>query len=118
MSSSADFSLDKTIPVFNSSNFLEWAAKMQGYLQLKGWWHIVNSTITCPVAGTAGAVVADEVAWDNADKMAIGAITLKLVYTLHTGMVAATLALTWAALQTTFACTGVSAVYQDFKAAM
>ena len=115
MSSSTDFFLDKTISVFDGSNFLEWAAQMQGYLQLKGWWCIVNGTITCPVTGT---VAADEVAWDNADEMAIGAIMLKLAYTLRTGMVTATSALTWTALHTTFAHTGVSAVYQDFKAAI
>ena len=91
---------------------------MNGYLQLKGWWRIVNRTITRPVAGTAGAVATDEAAWDNADEMALGAITLKLAYTIRTGMVAATLVLTWTALQTAFAWTGVSAVYQDFKAAM
>ena len=71
-----------------------------------------------PVTGTAGAVATDEAAWDNADEMALGAITLKLAYTIRTGMVAATLVLTWTALQTAFAWTGVSAVYLDFKAAM
>ena len=118
MSSSADFSLDKVIPVFDGSNFLEWKAQMQGFLQLKGWWQIVNGTITLPVAGNAGAMQADVNNWLLADEMALGAITLKLAHTLRTGMVAATLALTWTALNTVFACTGVSAVYQDFKAAM
>ena len=37
---------------------------------------------------------------------------------MRTGMVGATSALTWTALQTTFARSSVSAVYQDFKAAI
>ena len=111
--SSDSFSLDKTVPVFDGSNFLEWSAQMQGYLQLKGWWRIVNGTITRPAAQGA-----DQTAWDNADEMALGCITLKLAHNMRTGMVGATSALTWTALQTTFARTGVSAVYQDFKAAI
>ena len=118
MSSSADFSLDKTIPVFDGANFLEWQAQMKGFLQLKGWWRIVNGTMTRPIAGNAGAMQADINNWDLADEMALGAITLKLAHTLRTGMVAATSAATWTALNATFAHTGVSAVYQDFKAAM
>ena len=88
--SSNSFSLDKTVPVFDGSNFLEWSAQMKGYLQLKGWWRIVDGTITRP--GTQGA-----------DQMALGCITLKLAHNMRTGMVGATLALTWTALQTTFA---------------
>ena len=111
--SSDSFSLNKTVPVFDGSNFLEWSAQMKGYLQLKGWWRIVNGTIACP--GTQGM---DQMAWDNSDEMALGCITLKLAHNMCTGMVGATSALTWTALQMTFACTGVSAVYQDFKAAI
>ena len=111
--SSDSFSLDKTVPVFDGSNFLEWSAQMKGYLQLKGWWRIVDGTITCP--GTQGV---DQMAWDNSDEMALGCITLKLVHNMCTGMVGAMSALTWTALQTTFGRTGVAAVYQDFKAAI
>ena len=118
MSSSNDFSLDKTIPVFDGANFLEWQAQMKGYLQLKGWWSIVNGTITQPAVGTAGATQADVDQWDNVDEMALGTITLKLAHTLRTGMVGTTSAATWTALNNQFARTGVSAVYQDFKAAM
>jgi hypothetical protein len=111
MSSNQDFPLDKTIPVFDGANFLEWQAQTKGFLQLKGWWHIITGIITRPaVAG------ADQTAWDNADEMALGAITLKLVHTLHTGMVVATAAATWTALNINFARTEVSAVYQNFKA--
>ena len=85
---------------------------MKGY-QLKGWWRIVNGTITHP--GTQGM---DQTAWDNADEMALGCITLKLAHNMRTGMVGAMLALIWTALQTTFARLSVSAVYQDFKAAI
>lgn len=91
---------------------------MKGFLQLKGWWRIINRTMTRPAAGVAGATQADMNNWDLADEMALGAITLKLAHTLRTGMVAATSAATWTALTTAFARTGVSAVYQDFKAAM
>ena len=56
--SSDSFSLDKTVPVFDGSNFLEWSAQMQGYLQLKGWWRIIDGTITC--LGTQGV---DQMAW-------------------------------------------------------
>ena len=111
--SSDSFSLDKTVPVFDGSNFLEWSAQMKGYLQLKGWGRIVDGTITRPAAQGA-----DQTAWDNADEMALGCITLKLAHNMRTGMVGATSALTWTALQTTFARSSVSAVYQDFKAAI
>ena len=78
----------------------------------------MNGTITLPVVGVANATAAHVEAWETADEMALGAITLKLAHTLRTGMVAATSAATWTALTTAFARTGVSAVYQDFKAAI
>ena len=91
--SSDSFSLDKTVPVFDGSNFLKWSAQMQGYLQLKGWWRIVNGTITRPAAQGM-----DQTAWDNGDEMALGCITLKLAHNMRIGMVGATSALTWTAL--------------------
>ena len=71
--SSDSFSLDKTVPVFNGSNFLEWSAQMQGYLQLKGWWRIIRPA----------AQGVDQTAWDNANEIALGCITLKLVHNIH-----------------------------------
>ena len=93
MSSNQDFSLDKTIPVFDGANSLELQAQLKGFLQLKRWLRIVAGIITRPTAADV-----DQLAWDNADEMVLGAITLKLVHTLHTGMVAATAAATWTAL--------------------
>jgi hypothetical protein len=118
MSSSNKFSLEKSVPIFDGENFLEWQAQMTAYLQTKGWWHIVNGTITLPVAGVNNATQAQVDAWETANEMALGALTLRLAHTLRTGMVGATAALTWTNLNTQFARTGVSAVYQDFKAAM
>jgi len=113
MSSTNEFSIDKVVPVFDGSNFLEWDAQMKGYLQMKGWWRIVEGTTTRPAAAGAG-----QDAWDLADMQANGCLTLKLAHSMRTGTAGATSHITWTALQTAFARTGVSAVYQDFKAAM
>src|SRR6266446_1398515 len=110
--------LEKHVPTFDGSNFLEWKAQMQAYLMEKGLWRIVNGTITLPVAGTAGATQADVEAWYKQDDMANGSMTLRLAFNLRTGVVGASSAATWTALNTQFAQTGVAAVYQDFKAAM
>jgi hypothetical protein len=78
-----------------------------------GCWRIVNRTTTHPLA--AGTAHDD---WDNKDKIAHGSLILRLAHNLRTGVVGATAATTWTNVNTTWACTGVSAVYQDFKAAM
>ena len=110
--------LDKFVPTFDGSNFLEWKAQMQAYLMEKGLWRITNGTLTLPVAGTTGATAADVETWHTKDDQANGSMTLRLAHNLRTGIVGTTAALTWTALNTQFAQTGVAAVYQDFKAAM
>ena len=110
--------LNKFVPTFDGSNFLEWKAQMQAYLMEKGLWRITNGMLTVPVAGTAGATAADVETWHTKDDQANGSMTLRLAHNLRTGVVGATAALTWTALNTQFAQTGVAVVYQDFKAAM
>ena len=110
--------LDKFVPTFDGSNFLEWKAQMQAYLMEKGLWHITNGTLILPVAGTAGATAADVEMWHTKDDQAKGSMTLRLAHNLRTGVVGATAALTWTALNTQFTQTGVAVVYQDLKAAM
>ena len=81
--------LEKFIPTFDGSNFLEWKAQMTAYLQERGYWQIVNGTITQPVAPPATA--AEIEAWDVKDEMANRSITLRLAHSLCTGIVGATL---------------------------
>jgi hypothetical protein len=111
--SSENTQLDRSVPLFDGSNFLEWSAQMTAYLMKVGCWCIVNRTITRPLApGTAQ----DD--WDNRDEIANGSIILRMAHNLRTGVVGNTAATTWTNVNMTWACTGVSAVYQDFKAAM
>ena len=107
--------LEKFVPTFDGSNFLEWKAQMMAYLQERGYWWIVNGTITQPAPPATAAEIE---AWDVKDEMVNGSITLRLAHNLRTGIVGATSHATWTNLNNTFAQTGVAAVYQDFKAAM
>ena len=86
---------------------------MKAYLMEKGYRRFVDGTLTRPpAAGDAQA------AWDLKDEMANGSLILQLAHNLRTGTVGATSATTWTNIQTTFARTGVSVVYQDFNVAM
>ena len=86
---------------------------MKAYLMERGYWRVVDGTLTRPPA--AGD---PQTAWDLKDEMANGSLVLRLAHNLRTGTVGATSHATWTNIQNTFARTGVSAVYQDFKAAM
>src|ERR1700678_4411415 len=110
---SSESQLERSVPLFDGSNFLEWSAQMTAYLMKVGCWRIVNGTTTRPLA--AGIAQDD---WDNKDEIAHGSLILRLAHNLRTGVVGTTAATTWTNVNMTWARTGVSSVYQDFKAAM
>ena len=92
---SSESSLEKSVLLFNGSNFLKWSMQMKAYLQKIGCFHIVDRTITCPVQ--AGAA---QTAWDDKDEMALGTLTLRLAHNLCTSLLAADAATTWTNIQT------------------
>ena len=67
--------LTKFVPVFDGANFLEWEAQMKAYLMEKGYWRVVDGTLTRPAA--AGD---PQTAWDLKDEMANGSLILRLAH--------------------------------------
>jgi hypothetical protein len=113
MSSNID---EKSVPVFDGSNFLLWQEQMRGFMSFKKLWRHMTTPITRPVA--AGAA---QDKWDENDEEAIGALILKIAPTMRAGIFVAannTSALLWAAITTNFASQGIAGPYQDFRAAM
>ena len=88
--SSSENQLERSVPLFDGSNFLEWSVQMQAYLMKVGCWRIINGTTTRPL--TAGIAQDD---WDNKDEIAHGSLILRLAHNLRTGVVGATAATTW-----------------------
>ena len=56
---------------------------MQAYLMKVGCWHLINGTITRPLA--AGTAQDD---WDNKDEIAHGSIILRMAHNLRTVLLA------------------------------
>ena len=102
-------SVSTYVPLLDGTNYREWSAQMRAYLQLVGYWLIVNSTTT---ALTDPAELAK---WTLSDSMANGAIELRCSLNIR-DLIAATSAATWTALSTAFGATGVSRLFGDFKA--
>ena len=60
-------------------------------------------------------------AWDDKDEAAFGAISLRIAHHMRAAVLTAantTSALVWTAITTTWSRTGISAIYQDYKAAI
>ena len=59
--------------------------------------------------------------WDDKDEAAFGAISLRIAHHMWAAiltMANTTLALVWMTITTTWSWTGISAIYQDYKAAI
>ena len=69
-SSQANPSVSTYVPILDGTNYRQWSAQMRAYLQLVGYWLIVNST-------TMALMDPAELAkWTLSDSMANGAIEL------------------------------------------
>ena len=77
MSSSSNTNTISThVPILDGTNYREWAAQMQAYLQSTGLWLIVNGTTTAP---TDAQVLT---AWTMSDSMANSNIELQLSHNI------------------------------------
>ena len=94
------------IPILDGTNYREWAAQMQAYLQSTGLWLIINGTTTAPTKTTPTDAQA-LTAWTLSDSMANGNIELCLPHNIC-DLVADSSAETWIALANTFSATRVS----------
>ena len=70
-SSQANPSVSTYVPILDGTNYREWSAQMQAYLQSVGYWLIVNGTTTTPTDP------AEPAKWTLSDSMANGAIKLR-----------------------------------------
>ena len=111
------------VPIFDGSNYNVWVDQMKFWLQSQNLWRIVNGTIPRPTVGAGPPVItqADVNAWDDKDEAAFGAISLRIAHHMRAAVLTATnvsSAQVWTAIMTTWSRTGISAIYQDYKAAI
>ena len=83
----------------------------------------MNGTIPQPIVGQGTPpITANDVAvWDDKDEAAFGAISLRIAHHMQAAILTAantTSALVWMAITTMWSWTGISAIYQDYKAVM
>ena len=112
-----------TVPIFDGSNYNVWVDQMKFWLQSQNLWRIVNGTIPRPTvrAGPPAITHVDVTAWDDKDEAAFGTISLRIAHHMRAAVLTAAnnmSALVWTAITTTWSRTGISAVYQDYKAAI
>ena len=112
-----------TVPIFNGSNYNIWVDQIKFWLQSQNLWRIVNGTILRPTVGPGPPpITAQDVAvWDDKDEAAFGAISLRIAHHMWAAVLMAAntaSALVWTATTTTWSRTGISAIYQDYKAAI
>ena len=69
-SSQANPSVSTYVPILDGTNYREWSVQMRAYLQLVGYWLIVNGTTMVPTD------LAELQKWTLSDSMANGAIEL------------------------------------------
>ena len=123
MSSAAANDVKTAVPIFDVSNYNVWVNQMKFWLQNQNLWRIVNSAILLPTVspGPPPVTAQDVAVWDNKDEAAFGAISLRIAHHMWTAVFMAantTSALVWTPITTTWSCTGISAIYQDYKAAI
>ena len=123
MSSAATTDVKTAIPIFDGSNYNVWVDQMKFWLQSQNLWRIVNGAIPRPTVGPGPPpVTAQDVAlWDDKDEAAFGAISLRIAHHMRAAVLTAantTSTLVWTAITTTWSHTGISAIYQDYKAAI
>ena len=123
MSSAAANNVKVTVPIFDGSNYNVWVNQMKFWLQSQNLWRIVNSTILRPTVslGPPPVTAQDVAVWDDKDKAAFDAISLRITHHMRAAILTVantTSALVWTAITMTWSRTGISAIYQDYKAAI
>ena len=123
MSSQQVSDVKLVVPIFDGSNYNVWVDQMKFWLQSQNLWRIVNGTIPRPTVGAGPPAVThvDVAAWDDKDEAAFGAISLQIAHHMRAAVLTAannTSALVWNAIMTTWSRTGISTVFQDYKAAI
>ena len=109
------------VPIFDGSNYNVWVDQMKFWLQSQNLWRIVNSAILRPTVGPGPPTITtnDVTVWDDKEDAAFGAISLRIAHHMQAAVLTAantTSALVWTAITTTWSQTGISAIYQDYKA--
>ena len=122
-SNAATNDIKLAVPIFDGSNYNVWVDQMKFWLQSQNLWRIVNGTIPWPTVGAGPPVItqADVNAWDDKDEAAFGAISLRIAHHMRATVLTATnvtSAMVWQAITMTWSRTGISAIYQDYKAAI
>ncbi|PIL25415.1 hypothetical protein GSI_13305 [Ganoderma sinense ZZ0214-1] len=103
--------LTSFVPVLTGPNYLQWAPKMQAFLQTTGRW-MQPMTKTCPTLDKVDA-------WNEDDTAARGSIRLHVDDSIGTAIDSKTTAKqVWDYLKDTYGKPGIPVVYQDFRAAM
>ena len=123
MSSATTNDIKVAVPIFDGSNYNIWVDQMKFWLQSQNLWRIVNRMIPRPTVGPGPPpVTAQDVAvWDDKDEATFGTISLRIAHHMQAAILTAaniTSALVWTAITTTWSQTGISAIYQDYKAAI
>ena len=96
---------------------------MKFWLQSQNLWRIVNGTIPRPTVGQGPPLITaqDVAVWDEKDEAAFGTISLRIAHHMRAAVLTVanmTSALVWTAITMTWSWTGISAIYQDYKAAI
>ena len=112
-----------TVPIFDGSNYNIWVEQMSLWLRSANLWRIVNGTTPRPTLGAGNPPVTQQMVdiWDDKDEAAFGAISLRIAHHMRAAVLTATnvtSAMVWTAITTTWSKTGISAIYQDYKAAI
>ena len=123
MSSAAANDVKVAVPIFDESNYNVWVNQMKFWLQSQNLWRIVNGTIPRPTVnpGPPPITAQDVTVWDDKDEAAFGTISLRIAHHMQAAVLMAanmTSALVWTVITTTWSRTGISAIYQDYKAAI
>ena len=123
MSSAATNDVKVAVPIFDESNYNVWVNQMKFWLQSQNLWRIVNGTIPRPTVnpGPPPITAQDVTVWDDKDEAAFGTISLRIAHHMQAAVLMAanmTSALVWTVITTTWSRTGISAIYQDYKAAI
>jgi hypothetical protein len=77
---------EKSVTVFDGSNFLLWSDQMKGFLQSRRLWRIVSGALVAPAAVAAGLANPALDSWLAADEEAQGILVLKIAASLRTGI--------------------------------
>ncbi|PIL32968.1 hypothetical protein GSI_05086 [Ganoderma sinense ZZ0214-1] len=110
--------LTSFVPVLTGPNYLQWAPKMQAFLQTTGRW-MQPMTKTCPTLVATPSNQDKVDAWNEDDTAARGSIRLRVDDSIGTAIDSKTTAKqVWDYLKDTYGKPGIPVVYQDFRAAM